>query len=244
MENEQLKNIIIDIYDKYKGTYGIRRICTYINKKLEFQVNHKRIYRIMRELGIKSIIRNQAYKGKSWSGRVCENILNRDFVAKRPLQKLCMDITQIAINGQVLYLNAVKDVFNNQIIAYDIGKKNNFSLVKSTLEKLFKLPLDKECILHTDQGFQYTEKKYCDMLEERGIIRSMSRRGNCWDNVPIEIFFGHLKAELIYLLNKNISCQELHRKIEKYIEFYNNERIQIKLMGLSPVEYSRKFFNN
>lgn len=226
------------------GTYGSKRICSYINKNFDLRVNHKRVYRIMKELGVKSIIRNQAYKGKSWSERICKNILNRDFNAKRPLQKLCMDITQITLNKQILYLNAVKDIFNNQIVAYDIGEKNNFSLVKNTLEKLFKLPLDKECILHTDQGFQYTEEKYCDMLKKRGIIQSMSRKGNCWDNVPIEIFFGHLKSELIYLLNKNISYKDLYSSIENYIDFYNNERIQMKLGGLSPIEYNRKFFNN
>lgn len=240
LENEILEILIKNIYNNCGGTYGVRRMCLYINREVPFKVNHKRVNRLMKELGTKSIIRSHNYKGKSWAERITANVLNREFYAKRPLEKLCMDITQINIKDRKIYLNAVKDIFNNQIIAYDIAEKNDFSLVKKTLLKLFKMPLAENCILHTDQGFQYTETKYCDMLRERGIVQSMSRRGNCWDNVPIEIFFGHLKTELIYLLNGKLSCYEICKRIENYIEFYNNERIQAKLEGMSPLEYKRK----
>lgn len=240
LENEILEIIIKNIYNNYGGTYGVKRMCLCVNREVPFRVNHKRVYRIMKDLGVKSIIRNQNYKGKSWAERISANVLNREFSAEKPLEKLCMDITQINIEDKKIYLNAIKDIFNNQIIAYDIAEEDGFPLVKKTLLKLFKMPLAENCILHTDQGFQYTERKYCDMLKRRGIVQSMSRRGNCWDNVPIEIFFGHLKTELIYLLNGKLSCNEICRRIEDYIDFYNNERIQAKLEGMSPVEYRKK----
>ncbi len=243
-ENKKIEELIMKINEKYNGTYGVKRLCSYINNNTEYKVNHKRIYRIMKELGVKSIIRNQGYKGKSWAGKITDNILNRDFNATKPLEKLCMDITEIKMFNFTVYMNAVKDIFNDEIIAYDLGLTDGFELVVKTLDKIFEFPLEKECILHTDQGFQYTGEKYCDMLKERGIIQSMSRRGNCWDNVPIEIFFGHFKAELIYLLDKGISYEELIQRIEKYILFYNNERIQLKLNGMSPVKYKEKYINS
>ena len=243
-ENRKIEELIIEINEKYNGTYGVSRLCSYINSNTEFKVNHKRIYRIMRELGVKSIIRNQSYKGKSWAGKVVDNILNRDFNSGSPLEKLCMDITEIKMYNFTVYMNAVKDIFNDEIIAYDLGLTDGFELVVKTLDKIFEFPLKEKCILHTDQGFQYTGEKYCDMLRERGIIQSMSRRGNCWDNVPIEIFFGHFKAELIYLLDRGMTYENLAQKIKEYIHFYNNERIQLKLDGMSPVKYKEKYMNS
>ncbi|WP_462427354.1 IS3 family transposase [Fusobacterium varium] len=243
-ENKKIEELIIEINERYNGTYGVRRLCSYINSNTEFKVNHKRIYRIMRELGVKSIIRNQSYKGKSWAGKIVDNILNRDFNSGRPLEKLCMDITEIKMYNFTVYMNAVKDVFNDEIIAYDLGLTDGFELVVKTLDKIFEFPLEEKCILHTDQGFQYTGEKYCDMLRERGITQSMSRRGNCWDNVPIEIFFGHFKAELIYLLDRGITYENLSQKIKDYITFYNNERIQLKLGGMSPVKYKEKYIKS
>lgn len=243
-ENKKIEELIIEINERYNGTYGVRRLCSYINSNTEFKVNHKRIYRIMRELGVKSIIRNQSYKGKSWAGKIADNILNRDFNSGRPLEKLCMDITEIKMYNFTVYMNAVKDVFNDEIIAYDLGLTDGFELVVKTLDKIFEFPLEEKCILHTDQGFQYTGEKYCDMLRERGITQSMSRRGNCWDNVPIEIFFGHFKAELIYLLDRGITYENLSQKIKDYLAFYNNERIQLKLGGMSPVKYKEKYIKS
>jgi len=121
------------------------------------------------------------------------------------------------------------------VTAYELSLYNNMELVIKTIETLTKLNISKNCILHTDQGFQYTHKYYAKLLKEHGIIQSMSRRGNCWDNIPIENFFGHFKSELIYLTKYN-TLEELIKLINDYIIFYNNERIQIK-NGMSPVEY-------
>ena len=192
----------------------------------------------MKELNIKSVIRKKVYKRKFKPSIISDNILNRNFSADNPLQKLCMDITYIPIDKSArrfLYLNAVKDVFNGQIIAYDLSLRNDVKLVQNTLNKLSKMNLSANCILHTDQGFQYTRREYSNFLKKIGVIQSTSRKANCWDNAPIESFFSHLKSELIYLVNTT-DVTELTRLIHEYIHFYNNERIQNKI-GMSPIEY-------
>ena len=237
-ENKLIKELILEIHNKYRGTYGRKRICIAINNILNFNVNHKRVYRLMKELNIKSVIRKKVYKRKFKPSSVADNILNRDFSTNNPLQKLCMDITYIPIDKSArrfLYLNAVKDVFNGQIIAYDLSLRNDVKLVQNTLNKLSKMNLSANCILHTDQGFQYTRREYSNFLKKIGVIQSTSRKANCWDNAPVESFFSHLKSELIYLVNTT-DVTELTRLIHEYIHFYNNERIQNKI-GMSPIEY-------
>jgi transposase InsO family protein len=149
-----------------------------------------------------------------------------------------MDITYIPVGnkpGKFIYMNAAKDLFNGEIIAYDISSRNDTLLVQETIDKLINLNLDKNYILHTDQGFQYTRRKYSSQLKKNRIIQSMSRKGDCWDNAPIESFFSHLKSELIYLVDTN-NPDKIIKLINEYIYFYNNQRIQIK-NGMSPVEY-------
>ena len=237
-ENKLIKKLILEIHNKYRGTYGRKRMCIYINKHLSFTVNHKRVYRLMKELNIKSVIRKKVYKRKFKPARVADNILNRNFNVDKPLKKLCMDITYIPIDKSTrrfLYLNAVKDVFNGQIIAYDLSLRNDTALVENTLNKLSKMNLSENCILHTDQGFQYTRREYSNFLKKIGVTQSTSRKANCWDNAPIESFFSHLKSELIYLVNTT-DVTELTKLSHEYIYFYNNERIQNKI-GMSPIEY-------
>ena len=237
-ENKIIKEYILDLHKKYRGTYGRKRICIYLNNILPFCVNHKRVYRLMKELGIKSVIRKKVYKRKFKISKVADNILNRNFTASKPLEKICMDITYIPINdksSKFLYMNVAKDLFNGEIIAYDISSRNDTLLVQNTIDKLINMNLQNNCILHTDQGFQYTRKQYSSKLKKNGIIQSMSRKGNCWDNAPIESFFSHLKSELIYLIDSK-DPEEIIKLINDYIYFYNNERIQIKT-GMSPVEY-------
>lgn len=238
IQDKIIKNHILDIHNKYRGTYGRKRICIYLNNILGIEINHKRVYRLMNEMNIKAVIRKKVYKHKFKPASVAKNILNREFTVTRPLTKLCMDITYIPLDKssrRFLYLSAVKDLYNDQIIAYNMSTRNDVKLVNDTLEQLYNLPLKKGCILHTDQGFQYTRKEYCDDLKRHSITQSMSRRGNCWDNAPIEIFFGHLKSELIYL-SKTRETEKLINEINEYIWFYNNERILLKY-GMSPIQY-------
>lgn len=241
IEDFQIKKVLLEAHEKYKGIYGKLRLCVYANSKLNIKINHKRIYRLMKELRIKSVIRKKKYTRKFVSGDSVDNNLNRKFNSFDPLEKICMDITYIPLGQKkFLFMSAAKDLYNNEIIAYDLSLRNNIELVQNTVDKLLKMPLKKDCIIHTDQGFQYIRKEYSDNLKEYNIKQSMSRKGNCWDNAPIESFFSHFKSELIYLQNNKIVLDVLKEEISKYIKFYNEERIQLKLKGLSPIEYRKQ----
>ncbi|WP_095895959.1 DDE-type integrase/transposase/recombinase [Clostridioides difficile] len=146
-----------------------------------------------------------------------------------------MDIKYIPICKQYLYMTVANYLYNVDIVANVIRKIIDTKLVKNTVNQLINMNLAKDCILHTDQGSQYTSRSYSKRLKDNGIIQSMSRRGNCWDNAPIESFFSHFKSELIYLIDTT-DPKEMISLINDYIYFYNNERIQLK-NGMSPIEY-------
>lgn len=241
LQNAEITALILKCHEEVKGIYGVQRLHIFVNRNTSYPVNHKRIYRLMKENNITAVIRKKRKVRCYQPARIAENILNRQFNEAKPLKALTMDTTYIEVlgNKKFLYLNAVKDVSNKEIVAYEISCKNDAELVDKTLDKLFELSLDPECLVHTDQGSTYTRTKYIQKLEERGITASMSRRGNCWDNAPIESFFSHLKSESIYL-SKVSDIETTKKLIEEYITFYNNTRIQKNLNGLSPVEYRTK----
>ena len=133
-------------------------------------------------------------------------------------------------------MSTIFDLFNNEIVAYQISDRNDMQLVLDTVKKAKSSREVKETLLHSDQGFQYTSRTFTNQLEEFNMRPSMSRKGNCWDNACMESFFGHLKAECIYL-NSFHTESELKQAIDQYIYFYNNERFQKKLGNVSPVEY-------
>lgn len=204
-----------------------------------YHVNHKRVYRLMKELAIQSVIRKKRrYFGRQASV-VHPNRLNRNFTATAPLQKLVTDITYLPFNGQFLYLSAIQDLFNNEIVAYHISDRNDLKLVLDTINKVDKKLDAAETIIHSDQGFQYTSNLYNKRLEELGMLGSHSRKGNCLDNACIESFFSHLKTEMLYI-TKYMSADELYQAVQEYINFYNNERFQKKLSHLSPIQYREK----
>ena len=240
--NAQVSELLLKAYKESKGTYGIERLHLYVNRNMTIPINRKRIQRLQSILGLKAIIRKKFYYRKYNPSKICSNILNRDFQAEKPLEKLCMDITYIPVsncNSRFIYMNAIKDLYNGEIVAYELSLKNDIKLVNSTLSKLFKLPIEKGCIIHTDQGSTYSRVAYCEEVKEKNFNVSMSRRGNCWDNAPIESFFSHFKSESIYITETK-EFESLISEIHEYIHFYNNKRIQKKLNGLSPVEYRTK----
>ena len=211
----------------------------YINYFNKTNYSWKYIRRIMRILGIKDIIRQKKsnYK-KVKPEQVGENILARDFHADYPNQKWLTDITEFKIPGskQKLYLSAILDLFDNSIIAYKFSTTNNNQLVFDTFDlAIEKYPFAKP-IFHSDRGFQYTSKVFKCKLDEAGMIQSMSRVGKCIDNGPMEAFWGILKSEMFYGI-KFDDLDSLKNKIEEYINFYNNFRLQSKLKGMAPLEY-------
>ena len=192
----------------------------------------------MKVLKLKSMVRARKYRSyKGEVGKVAPNLINRDFKAERPAQKWTTDITEFSLFGHKLYLSPVLDMFNGEIISYNISDRPHLGQVMDMLDKAFKrIPDGTNLIFHSDQGWQYQHKKYQQRLKDKGIRQSMSRKGNCLDNAVMENFFGLLKSELLYLREFN-DIYEFKSELEKYIDYYNNQRIKGKLKGLSPVQY-------
>jgi putative transposase len=225
-----LKEHIIAIH-RIRPYFGYKRMRTALHKE-GFQVNHKKVRRLMRELGIRSVIR----KKRPFAGRkpsvVFPNVLNREFTAEAILRKFVTDVTYVRIGHDFVYLSVILDLCNNEVVAWELSARNDLQLVLDTVKQLNA----KHAILHSDQGFQYTSKPYSNLLEEKELIGSHSRRGNCFDNACIESFFSHLKTEKLYL-EKPDSAAAARKLIAEYIDFYNNERFQKKLGDLSPVKF-------
>lgn len=233
------RELVKKVYEHYNGVYGYRQIQLFLLQDHGVWMNHKKVLRLMQVLGIRSRIRrkHRCNYTSAAEGRVAKNLLKRDFKADAPNQKWVTDVTQYRVGESWLYLSAVKDLFNNEIVAYHMSQRNDNPLVLQTFEKAFNKTKDVAgLIVHSDQGFQYTSHAYHDMLPKVGARISMSRRGNCYDNASIESFFSHLKVEALYPYDIR-SIAEAQRRIEEYIRFYNEDRAQRKLNKLTPVEY-------
>ncbi len=232
-----IKAEIGSIYQEHQGRYGYRRITMELHNR-GYQINHKTVQRLMKELNLKCMVRikkYRSYKGKV--GKIAPNILKRDFQASAPNQKWTTDITEFSLFGTKLYLSPVLDMYNGEIISYNISERPVLGQVMDMLEKAFeKIPDNTNLIFHSDQGWQYQHKQYQKRLKDKGIQQSMSRKGNCLDNSVMENFFGLLKSELLYLRDFE-SIDEFKIELENYINYYNNKRIKEKLKGLSPVQY-------
>ena len=241
---ETIKELIKSIYYKHKGRYGYRRITDELNNR-GIIINHKTVLRLMKVLGLKSMIRIKKYNSyKGEQGKIAPNILERNFKATAPNQKWATDITEFNVSGKKLYLSPIIDLFNQEIISYELTERPMFNQVTMMLKKAFKrIPDNINLILHSDQGWQYQMKQYQFLLKEKGITQSMSRKGNCLDNAIIENFFGVLKSELFYL-KKFRTIEELKNEIKQYINYYNNERIKSNLNKMSPIQYRAHYYQN
>jgi len=239
-----IKELIKSIFHKHKGRYGYRRITDELNSKAII-INHKTVLRLMKILGLKSLIRVKKYKSyKGEQGKIAPNILARKFKATAPNQKWATDITEFNVSGQKLYLSPIIDLFNQEIISYELTERPVFNQVVMMLNKAFKkIPNNTNLILHSDQGWQYQMKNYQNHLKKKGIIQSMSRKGNCLDNAIIENFFGILKSELFYL-KKYTSIDQLKMEIKEYINYYNNDRRKSNLNKMSPIQYRVHYYQN
>lgn len=230
---KEIKELIKTIYQRHKGRYGYRRITDELHNQ-GIIINHKTVSRLMKVLGLKSLIRVKKYKSyKGENGKIAPNILQRNFKAQAPNQKWATDITEFNVSGTKLYLSPIIDLYNQEIISYELTERPVFNQVVTMLEKAFKkIPHNTKLILHSDQGWQYQMRRYQHLLKEKGIIQSMSRKGNCLDNAIIENFFGILKSELFYL-KKYKSIDQLKKEINQYITYYNNDRIKSNLNKMS-----------
>lgn len=231
------KEIIKEIFNENKKRYGYRRITMELRNR-GIVLNHKTVQKLMKECGLICLIRRKKYRSyKGEIGKIAPNVLERNFYAEKPNQKWVTDVTEFAVNDKKVYLSPILDLYNGEIVSYNISLHPTFHQTMDMLEKAFnKIPDNTNLILHSDQGWQYQMKRYQFMLKEKGIIQSMSRKGNCLDNSVMENFFGILKTEMFYG-NRFNSAEQLIEEIEHYIDYYNNRRIKVKLKGLSPVQY-------
>jgi transposase InsO family protein len=237
IEDEIIKKKIMECHLKLKGIYGYRRVQVWLKLTYGLHLNHKRVQRLMNELGIQAVIRKKRpYYGKKEAYVISDNHLNRDFQASKPNEKWVTDITYLIFNGQKLYLSVIIDLYNNEVVAYQISRRNDLKLVIDTLKKAKKKRNVKGVLLHSDQGFQYTSRKYNQLLEKYQMKASMSRKGNCWDNACMENFFSHFKSECFHLYTFR-TAEEVKFAVQRYIRFYNHQRFQKKLKNLSPHKY-------
>lgn len=236
-KEQKVKKQIQRIFARHQGRYGYRRITAALGH-LGHRINHKKVQRLMNQLGLKSLVRPKKYRSyRGDIGQVAENTLDRDFSAQRANEKWVTDVTEFNVAGEKLYLSPVMDLYNGEIIAFETARRPAYDLVGSMLKKaLLKLKPGETPVLHSDQGWHYRMPVYKRVLQQKGIKQSMSRKGNCLDNAAMESFFGVLKTEFFYP-NKFGSVDELQTGIRKYIRYYNRERIKMKLKGLSPVQY-------
>ena len=239
-KNKEIIEKIREIFINNKERYGYRRITLEL-KNQNYNVNHKKVYRIMVKLGLKPLKRNKrkysSYKGTV--GKIADNLIKRNFTANKPNEKWYTDVTEFNLRGEKCYLSPILDGFNGEIISYNTSKSPNLAQIDDMLNKAFKKEGNLEgLIFHSDQGWQYQHQSYQQKLKNNGIKQSMSRKGNSMDNGMMENFFGLLKTEMFYdQENCYETLDDLIKAIDDYIYYYNYDRIKEKLKGLSPVNY-------
>ena len=243
--NESTNEIVVKMHEKNK-TWGIRQIRMQIKKIYGMIVTNFTVYRYMRLNDIQSITRKKTHRYSKTPHHEIPNLLQRNFTTFCSNCKWSIDISYIfAIDG-VKYLCAIKDMYDKSIIAYTISRFIDLTLVMDTIKKAVEnVPLRqrKNLILHSDQGWHFTHIEYQTFLKHNDIIQSISARGSSVDNVPIESFFSTLKSECIYLI-KDLRVKDIDETIDKFIEYYNNERLQEKIKELTPLEFRELTLNS
>ena len=240
--NQELEECIQSIFDENQGNYGYRRVHLELRNR-GYKVNHKKVQRMMNKRGLKGNKFKRksrtysSYKGQV--GKTAKNRIHRRFYTDRCHKKLTTDITEFkCLDNVKLYLNPIMDLFSGEILSYGISTRPTLELVLQPLKETLEIIKDSNyrTTIHSDQGWHYQHSKWGKTLKEHKVFQSMSRKGNCLDNSPMENFFGLLKQEMYYG-EARCTFNELERKIETYIDYYNNKRIKQKLTGMSPVQY-------
>lgn len=224
---------IKEIFDKGKGKYGWRSL-----KMRLPDMNHKKIQRIMRKYGLTSKVRRRnPYKmvmKQRLEHRIFPNKLQREFHQIIPFRVFCTDITYIPFLQGFVYVSVVKDIASGEVVAWNASLYLDMVLVTEMVRRM-PAELCEDALIHSDQGFHYTNPSYIEIVKELKMNQSMSSKGNCIDNAPIESFFGHLKDELDYKSCKTF--EELLLKVDRYMRYYNYERKQWTRKKMTPVEY-------
>lgn len=234
--------LISEEHYRLERKYGVERLTQEIRQHLGVVFNHKKVRRYLRLLGLSCIARvrkpkmNKKSEKKGHHLQMAPNLLDNNFTSVRPHHKLSTDVSYIACTDGWLHLSAVKDLFNKQIISYSMSNRNDVDLVIKSIQRIPK----GNGMIHSDQGSQYFSLRYTNLLQNKGYVKSMSRKGACWENSPIENWFSQLKQEHLYPLGK-ITRNQARKEIKKYVQWYNTERIQKDLKWLSPINFALQY---
>ncbi len=233
-----LNQIIVEQYAK-DHRQGIRRLRMNIKKVYGLCLTNGTVYRYMRLNKVQSVIRKKKRAYGKLAHHHIPNLLHRDFSTTGPNQKWSIDISYLFPSGRTLYLCAIKDLYDKTIIAYTLSRKNDNQIVVDTLNQAFKMVSAlhrKNLILHSDQGYQFTSHHYKELLNLHDVNHSVSYKGSCVDNVPIESWFSALKTESIYLY-KQLTEEQMIQVVSAYVIYYNEERFQEQLKELTPLQF-------
>ena len=236
--------LIKAIFNERKCRVGIRQIKMLLERRLSLTMNHKKIARIKRKYGLQTMIRrknkHRFFAKKIHEHQQCDNKLNRKFNVENPDRVYSTDITEMRYGPSLkAYLAAFKDLCTNEIVAFNIGRRSDINLTTEALDEVLRKRGNSSnaLMIHSDQGLHFTHISFRKKLRDHGIEQSMSRKGNCLDNAPIESLFGHLKDHLDLGSCKTID--EVKEVVTNEIDYYNNHRPQIGLKKMPPVEYRR-----
>jgi transposase InsO family protein len=238
-----LEEVVVLLCEESHFHYGHRKIKALLKRRHGIDVNRKTVQKIMQKYQVQCQIKVKRPKYLNGeSNIVVKNILNRKFTATIPNQKWVTDITYLPYGSKMLYLSTIIDLYNNEIIAYKVSDSQDVDLVKDTLcEAVEKRKPTEGILIHTDQGSVYTSYAFQNLAKEKGIITSMSRKGNCHDNAVIESFHSSLKSEGFNTQRRaSISNSKVVQIVNQYMYYYNQIRIQAKLNYLSPIEFGEQ----
>jgi putative transposase len=244
-KDQPLLDIIQSIFDKHHKKYGYIRVM-YQLKKMGYRINKKKVYRLMKKLGLRAVPKQRLYKSyRGTVGKIAPNLMNQSFETTGPYEKLGTDVTQFRTPYGKLYLSPVIDFHTREVLSYDLSTSPNLAQIERMLNRLIKDhgPFIRGSMLQSDQGYQYQVKFYQKYLHDHGIIQSMSLKGNTLDNSPTENFFGRLKTEMYYDREHEFkSLKEVRESIHAYIRYYNEERI-VNRLKTNPIAYRQKFLS-
>ena len=234
----KVRPVLREVFDGAYSSYGYRRVRAVLASKHNMHLSGKTVLKLMNQENRKCQVRRRKYRSyQGVAGLAAENLLDRNFSALTPNSKWVTDVTEFAVLGKKQYLSPVIDLFNGEVISYELGSSAALGLVTTMLDKaLATLDEKTKPMIHSDQGWHYRHIVYRKKLESKGLQQSMSRKGNCLDNAVAENFFGHFKEE--FLRQRTFTnLGQFRSELETYIRWFNNDRIRLKLKGLSPVDY-------
>ena len=237
--------LILAIYKRRGYAKGARSIYMgLLHMNPPVIMNIKKIRRLMKKYNLFCPIRKaNPYRRMAKALKTinyADNLLQREFECYGPRYVLLTDITYIPYNGEFAYLSTILDAYTKQILSYVLSDSLEIDFVKETVENLIRdhgISLHKETLIHSDQGSHYTSATFIQIIEDCNLRRSMSRRGNCWDNSPQESFFGHMKDHILDKVKECTEFQQIKDIIDDYVDYYNNEAYVWELCRLSPNEY-------